>query len=72
MKMAGLFDVWFSSTEDAPLYTYTVLTTDSSKRLEWYACWFVAGMAISDVASLSGPFHALPVYCIAKCLAGHE
>ena len=34
MRMAGLFDIWHA--EDGPLYTYTILTTDSSKRLEWY------------------------------------
>ena len=71
MKMAGLFDVWFSSTEDAPLYTYTILTTDSSKRLEWYACWdFVAGTAISDIANLSGPFHALPSVALQNAWLG--
>ena len=52
MKMAGLFDVWFSSTDDAPLYTYTILTTDSSKRLEWYAYVDVAATVISVSASL--------------------
>lgn len=37
MRMAGLFDVWSAGDDIAPLYTYTILTTDSSKRLAWYA-----------------------------------
>ena len=36
MRMAGLFDVWTAGNDSAPLYTYTILTTDSSKRLAWY------------------------------------
>lgn len=36
MRMAGLFDVWSAGDDAAPLYTYTILTTDSSKRLAWY------------------------------------
>lgn len=35
MRMAGLFDVWSAGDDIAPLYTYTILTTDSSKRLAW-------------------------------------
>ena len=35
MRMAGLFDVWTPGDDSAPLYTYTILTTDSSKRLAW-------------------------------------
>jgi len=35
MRMAGLFDVWSGGADDAPLYTYTIMTTDSSKRLQW-------------------------------------
>ena len=36
MRMAGLFDAW--KCEDGEvLYTYTILTTDSSPRLQWCA-----------------------------------
>ena len=35
MPMAGLFDVWSAGEESEPLYTFTILTTDSSKRLAW-------------------------------------
>lgn len=35
MRMAGLFDVWSGNTEEDALYTYTILTTDASKKLEW-------------------------------------
>ncbi len=35
MRMAGLFDTWSGGADDAPLYTYTIMTTDSSKRLQW-------------------------------------
>lgn len=31
--MAGLYDVW--DGPEGPMYTYTILTTDSGKRLEW-------------------------------------
>ena len=51
MSMAGLFDVWSAGADDAPLYTYTILTTDSSKRLEWCVLpdtWFA-------------PWHTLPL-----------
>ena len=35
MRMAGLYDSW-QDAEGNWLYTYTILTTDSSKRLQWY------------------------------------
>ncbi|DBA74639.1 TPA: hypothetical protein ACH3X2_009419 [Trebouxia sp. C0005] len=35
MRMAGLFDVWSGGADDAPLYTYTIMTTDSSRRIQW-------------------------------------
>ena len=35
MPMAGLFDVWSAGELSEPLYTFTILTTDSSKRLAW-------------------------------------
>ena len=35
MPMAGLFDVWSAGEVTEPLYTFTILTTDSSKRLAW-------------------------------------
>ena len=34
MHMAGLFDCWHNG-EAEPLYTYTILTTDSCPRLGW-------------------------------------
>ena len=35
--MAGLYDVWREGGESgATLRTFTILTTDSSKRLNWY------------------------------------
>ncbi|BDA46358.1 Abasic site processing protein HMCES [Coccomyxa sp. Obi] len=34
MRMAGLYDSW-QDAEGNWLYTYTILTTDSSKRLQW-------------------------------------
>ncbi|GAB4816659.1 hypothetical protein N2152v2_003705 [Parachlorella kessleri] len=33
LVFAGLFDAWHSP--EGPLHTYTILTTDSSKRLSW-------------------------------------
>lgn len=36
MRMAGLFDAW-KGEEGEMLYTYTILTTDSSPRLQWCA-----------------------------------
>ncbi|DBA92529.1 TPA: hypothetical protein ACH3X1_002760 [Trebouxia sp. C0004] len=35
VRMAGLFDVWSAGADDAPLYTYAIMTTASSKRLQW-------------------------------------
>ena len=35
MRMAGLYDCWYGA-DDGPLYTYTILTTDSCKQLSWY------------------------------------
>ena len=36
LRMAGLYDKWH--TEDGQLlHTFTILTTDSSKRLSWCA-----------------------------------
>ncbi len=34
LRMAGLFDAW-KGEDDELLYTYTILTTDSSPRLQW-------------------------------------
>lgn len=34
MICAGLYDVWHGP-DDEVLYTYTILTTDASKKLEW-------------------------------------
>ncbi len=34
MKMAGLYDCW-RDDDDKPMYSFTILTTDSSKRLQW-------------------------------------
>ena len=36
MRMAGLFDAW-KGEDGEMLYTYTILTTDSSPRLQWCA-----------------------------------
>jgi putative SOS response-associated peptidase YedK len=33
--MAGLFDVWHQGPDQDPMYTFTILTTDSAKPLEW-------------------------------------
>lgn len=35
MAMAGLYDNW-KDAEGNWLTTFTILTTDSSKRLQWY------------------------------------
>lgn len=35
MVLAGLFDSWEAPGEAEPLYTYTLLTTDSTKPLKW-------------------------------------
>ena len=35
MRMAGLFDVW-KGPEDVKMHSFTILTTDSSERLQWY------------------------------------
>lgn len=35
IKMAGLYDSWQDS-EGNWLSTFTILTTDSSKKLQWY------------------------------------
>lgn len=37
MYMAGLYDSW-TDAEGCKRHTYTILTTDSSKRLQWCAC----------------------------------
>ena len=42
MRMAGLFDAW-KGEDGEMLYTYTILTTDSSPRLQWCAA-VAAGM----------------------------
>ncbi len=34
LRMAGLFDAW-KGEDGELLYTYTILTTDSSPRLQW-------------------------------------
>ena len=36
MRMAGLFDAW-KGEDGELLYTYTIMTTDSSPRLQWCA-----------------------------------
>ena len=36
MRMAGLFDAW-KGEDGEMLYTYTILTTNSSPRLQWCA-----------------------------------
>lgn len=48
MRMAGLFDVWSGGADDAPLYTYTVMTTDSSKRLQWRVYMLIAHIHVSS------------------------
>ena len=34
MRMAGLYDCWHQA-EGEPMYTYTILTTDSNKQISW-------------------------------------
>lgn len=51
MRMAGLFDVWSSGADAAPLYTYTILTTDSSKRLQWYCFSGICNLAANHIAT---------------------
>ena len=34
LHMAGLFDVW-KGAEGEPMFSFTILTTDSSERLAW-------------------------------------
>lgn len=34
MRMAGLYDCW-TGAEGEAMYSYTILTTDSSKQLGW-------------------------------------
>ena len=34
MRMAGLFDCWHGP--EGTLYSFTILTTDSSEKLQWY------------------------------------
>ena len=34
MRMAGLYDCWYQA-EGEPMYSYTILTTDSNKQLSW-------------------------------------
>ena len=36
LHMAGLYDVWKGHSEEL-MYSYTILTTDSSEKLTWYA-----------------------------------
>ena len=33
--MAGLFDAWRRGEGEEALYTFTILTTESSERLQW-------------------------------------
>mmetsp|Transcript_10982 Transcript_10982/g.31018 ORF Transcript_10982/g.31018 Transcript_10982/m.31018 type:complete len:332 (-) Transcript_10982:538-1533(-) len=35
MLLAGLYDCWTGDGSEEPLYTFTILTTDSSDRLKW-------------------------------------
>ncbi|KAG8435924.1 hypothetical protein GDO86_007137 [Hymenochirus boettgeri] len=35
LTMAGLFDVWEPPSGEEPLYTYTVITVDASKSMNW-------------------------------------
>ena len=35
LTMAGLYDKWFPTDGEDPAYTYTVITTDASKSLDW-------------------------------------
>ena len=37
MHMAALYDVWHTGEDSEVLGTFTILTTDSSKRLQWCA-----------------------------------
>lgn len=37
MHMAALYDVWHTGEDNELLGTFTILTTDSSKRLQWCA-----------------------------------
>ena len=36
MRMAGLFDIWYAA-RDQPMYSFTILTTDSCEKLQWCA-----------------------------------
>jgi len=34
LQMAGLYDIW-KGAEGEPLFSFTILTTDTSERLAW-------------------------------------
>ena len=60
MHMAALYDVWHTGEDSEVLGTFTILTTDSSKRLQWCA---VGG-------SCSRPVRQRGCLFLASCRAG--
>jgi len=59
MRMAGLFDVWSEGADEAPLYTYTIMTTDSSKRLQWRVYMLIAHIHVSSFLTDPSPCKGL-------------
>jgi putative SOS response-associated peptidase YedK len=63
MHMAGLYDVWHTGEENEVLGTFTILTTDSSKRLQWCA-------PLAPMLSCSRPMRQRGCLFLASCTAG--
>lgn len=70
MRMAGLYDSW-QDAEANWLTTYTILTTDSSKRLQWCAQSRTTRYPPISAAFLGGIW--LHVHCLFKSgLSGRQ
>jgi SOS response associated peptidase (SRAP) len=63
MHMAALYDVWHTGEDSEVLGTFTILTTDSSKRLQWCA-------SLAPMLSCSRPIRQRGCLFLACCRAG--
>lgn len=68
MRMAGLFDAW-KGEDGELLYTYTIMTTDSSPRLQWCA-WNLAMHPCGCSASSTECRGAREVICAPQAAEG--
>lgn len=57
--MAGLFDIW-KGTGEQPMFSFTILTTDSSEKLQWCASRTVFYTMSGACYSVKGILSVLP------------